>query len=76
MGFFLSINGWSENVPELLRQNPDKTIVLMNGDDLRSVLEGNVELIDLIKAKLAKLNLEGESFYSAAQHLHDREAGP
>ena len=31
MGVFLSINGWSDNVPPLLKQNPDKSILLMEG---------------------------------------------
>ena len=72
MGVFLSINGWSENVPQLLRQNSYKSIVLMNGEDLRSVLDGSVNLEVLIREKLAKLNLEGKSFYSAAEYLRDR----
>jgi RNA-directed DNA polymerase len=74
MGVFLSINGWSENVPGLLMQNPDKSIVLMNGEDLRSVLDGSVNLAGLIRGKLARLNLRGESFYSAAQFLQERAA--
>ena len=31
MGMFLSINGWSENVPHLLKQNPEKCIFLVDG---------------------------------------------
>ena len=38
MGLFLSIEGWSENVPSLLKQNPDKCMVLMDGYDLRCAL--------------------------------------
>jgi hypothetical protein len=32
MGLFLSINGWSENVVPLLKQNPEKSILLMEGN--------------------------------------------
>lgn len=39
MGLFLSVNGWSENVPRLLKQNSDKSIILMEGYDLRTVLD-------------------------------------
>ena len=35
MGVFLSVNGWSENVPQLLKQNSEKSILLMDGYDLR-----------------------------------------
>ena len=66
MGFFLSINGWSENVPRLLKQNPEKCIVLMDGYDLRCVLS-EVDLVELIRAKVAKLNLEGEPYYGVKQ---------
>jgi hypothetical protein len=38
MGLFLSINGWSDHVVGLLKQNPDKSLLLMEGYDLRSVL--------------------------------------
>lgn len=38
MGLFISINGWSENVVPLLKQNPEKCVLLMDGYDLRCVL--------------------------------------
>jgi hypothetical protein len=72
MGFFLSINGWSENVPRLLKQNPEKSIILMDGYDLRSVLSGIIDLRELVLAKIEKLNLEGEAFYGAKQCLEEK----
>jgi hypothetical protein len=44
MGLFLSINGWSENVVPLMKQNPDKSIILMEGYELRTVLEQTLDL--------------------------------
>lgn len=73
MGLFLSINGWSENVPALLKQNPDKSIVLMEGYDLRCVLSNEVDLRDLLMAKIEKLNLESEPYYSVRQYLIDHD---
>jgi len=70
MGVFLSINGWSDNVPPLLKQNPDKSILLMEGYDLRSVLCDQADLRDFILAKLAKLNLENEPFLSVNDYLN------
>jgi len=67
MGLFLSINGWSEHVIPLLKQNVGKNIVLMDGYDLRTVLCRHVELKRLLKEKLLALNLEAEPFLSAAQ---------
>lgn len=67
MGLFISINGWSENVIPLLKQNQDKSIILMDGYDLRSVLDDNSEinLQELLGKKLSYLNLEAEPFFSA-----------
>ncbi len=59
MGLFLAINGWSEHVPSLLKQNPSKAVVLIDGYDLRCVLARQVDLPDLLMAKLAKLNFGG-----------------
>lgn len=72
MGMFLSINGWSENVPLLLKQNPNKSIVLMGGFDLRCVLSQQVDLQSFISSKIEKLNLACEPFYGAMQYLSDR----
>ncbi|RWL74850.1 MAG: hypothetical protein EOR69_32195 [Mesorhizobium sp.] len=64
MGLFLSINGWSEHVEGLLRQNPDKSILLMEGYDLRSVLARQADLRELMKAKVRALNLDSEPYFS------------
>ncbi len=74
MGLFLSINGWSHNVPSLLKQNPDKSIILMDGYDFRCALDNSVNLRELILAKVEKLNIEGESFYSAINYRSDQAA--
>lgn len=69
LGLFLSINGWSKNVCPLLKQNNDKSIILMDGYDLRCVLveHDRLDLKDVLLKKLEYLNFEGEPFYSAAQ---------
>lgn len=72
MGLFLSIEGWSKNVPALLKQNPDKFIFLMNGYDLRNVLCGYVDLRDFLLAKIAKLNLEAEPFFGVSDYLEEQ----
>lgn len=69
MGLFLSVNGWSENVVPLIKQNPNKSIVLMEGFDLRTVLEQVVDLRGLLKAKVTALNLETEPFFPVSRHL-------
>jgi len=75
MGLFLSINGWSDNVPSMLKQNPDKSIILMEGYDLRCVLARRIDLRDFLAAKLASLNIEGEPFLGAAEFLKGAVGG-
>jgi RNA-directed DNA polymerase len=76
MGFFLSINGWSRNVRPLLKENPIKSIVLMDGDDLRGVLSEQIDLRAFILKKVEMLNLDGEPFYSASQYLKETRSQP
>lgn len=71
IGLFLSINGWSDNVCPLLKQNPSKSILLMDGYDLRAILAGQVDLRDFFLARVAKLNLEAEPFYGVNQYLNE-----
>ena len=69
MGLFFSILGWSENVPNLLKQNPEKGIILMDGNDFRSVLAGDIDLGYLLQEKLKVLNFKAEPFISAEEIL-------
>lgn len=71
MGVLLSINGWSNNVVPLLKQNPDKNIFLIDGYDLRMVLSGEVDLKDLLMSKIAKLNLHAEPYYSVKDYMKE-----
>lgn len=75
MGLFLSINGWSENVVPTLKQNPDKSIILMEGYDLRTVLCGQADLRDFLLAKIAKLNLDSEPFFGVTQYMKEQQKG-
>jgi hypothetical protein len=69
MGLFLSINGWSENVVPLMKQNPDKSIILMEGFDLRTVLAQVFDMRRLLKAKVTALNLEAEPYFAISRLL-------
>ena len=66
MGVFLSINSWSANVVPLLKQSSDKSVILMDGYDLRAALAEDVDLRNLMRRKVRALNLAGEPFHSAA----------
>ena len=69
MGLFLSINGWSENVPGLLKQSTEKAIILMQGYDLRAILSEEVELREYILAAVKNLNLNAEPYLGVREYL-------
>lgn len=69
MGLFVSINGWSANVIPLMKQQPDKSIFLMDGYDLRVVLTGEIDLIELLQKKIAKFNLMSEPYVAVNEFL-------
>ena len=66
LGIYLSINGWSKNVEPLLKQNPDKSIFLVDGPDIYAILKGEISLRNLLLGKLAALNLRSEPYASVA----------
>ena len=69
MGLFLSINGWSENVPGLLKQSTEKAIILMQGYDLRAILSEEVDLREYILAAVKNLNLNAEPYLGVREYL-------
>lgn len=70
-GLFLSINGWSTKVPDLMKQNPEKAVILMNGDDLQGILRDRIDLREFIKAKIQHLSYKTEPYYGAEQYFKD-----
>ena len=75
MGLFLSINGWSANAESALKQNPDKNIILVDGDDLRRVLTGEINLRHMLKSKRDMLKSRAEPFISVKDILSKRNDG-
>ncbi|MDE2872193.1 MAG: hypothetical protein OXQ94_10985, partial [Gemmatimonadota bacterium] len=65
----LSVTGWSGKVVSLLKQNPNKAMIMMDGYDLRTVLSGQADLREFILAKGTKLNLHSDPFLSASDFL-------
>jgi hypothetical protein len=69
MGVFWSINGWSENVPGLLKQNPEKDVLLLEGHALRCTLARQIDLRRYLLAAIANLSFKSEPFLSVNQYL-------
>jgi len=69
MGLFLSVNGWSDHVVPMLKQNNQKNIILMEGYDLRTILAQSMDLRRVLKAKLSALNFDSEPYFSVVNLL-------
>ncbi|MHB2018046.1 MAG: restriction endonuclease, partial [Candidatus Xenobia bacterium] len=69
LGLFIGMNGWSDNVVPLLKQNPGKAIILMEGYDLRTVLSEKLDLRDFLLKKADWLTRRSEPFLSVRAYL-------
>ena len=69
MGVYLSVNGWSDHVPGLLKQKPDKVILLLEGYALRCALARQIDWKDYLIAAVAHLNVRAEPHLSTSEYL-------
>lgn len=59
-GAFISVNGFTGAAIEAITRGKSPTFFLTDGYDLMQVLNGEVDLIDLLRHKLRRLTEEGE----------------
>lgn len=64
MGVLISVNGWSSHVEGLVKQNPDKRLLLANGEDIEAVLSREIGLKKMIREKERALSIRSEPFLS------------
>ncbi len=74
MGLFLAINGVTENAVALLKQNPSKSIILMDGFCLCKMLEEGVDFAELVRDKRSYLSFYSEPMLSWAKFEERRKA--
>jgi hypothetical protein len=63
-GLYLSVNGWSDHVPLTLKQNKDKSVMLMQGYDLRCIFAGDESLPEYLRALRSTLDVSSEPYLS------------
>lgn len=68
LGLFISMNGFQDTVFEMARQRRPN-VILMDGGDLNAVIDGRLELPDLLRRKRQHAARTGEVFVSAYQLL-------
>ncbi len=72
-GLFISVNGWTDHVLGLTKQNRDKSVFFMDGLDVSTVLSGELDFIDLLREKINALNIKAEPFVSAKSIIGSRQ---
>jgi hypothetical protein len=70
-GLYLSINGWSKHVEPLFKQASNKSVLLMDGYDLSSVLAEEIDLRAFLEAKINHHSFRAEPFLSVRQFRND-----
>jgi len=75
-GIFISLSGATDEAKDAITRGKQAHFFLVDGYDLTTVLEGQMELPTLLRLKLRKLTEEGAVCVSARQLLPGAEAGP
>lgn len=73
LGLFVSINGFNANAIEKYSQGDRPRIICMDGTDLMSVLEGHIELPELLKRKRALAAQKGKIFVCVGDIMKGKE---
>ena len=68
-GVFLSMNGYTEPAMDSITRGKQPNFFLMDGYDLSLVLEGHIDLVQLLRTKVRLLAEEGMMFISAKECL-------
>jgi hypothetical protein len=69
LGLFISVNGFSDDAIQRYREGNRPRVICMDGADLMLVLEGRVDLAELLRRKRSVAAQRGEVFVSAQRIL-------
>lgn len=64
-GLFIALNGCTTAAIDAITRGKQPNFFLMDGYDLAAILEGNLDLLDVLRAKIRRLAEEGTVMYSA-----------
>jgi len=68
LGLFISINGFSEDAVEAISSGR-RLLILMDGEDLMAVLEGRIDLVQLLLRKRRKASQTGNIYLKIRDFL-------
>ena len=71
-GLFLSINGFSPQAILAITKGKQPTFLMMDGADLYRVLEGHVQLDELLRRKIRHLAERGDPYVPVSELLEER----
>lgn len=70
-GLLISVNGWSNKVVSTLKQNQNKRIILMDGDDVYAILMEKISFAKMMREKVEALALKSEPFISVGEIMQN-----
>ena len=73
-GVFISLNGFTRDALEAITKGKQPTFFLLDGYDLVTVLEGQIDLPTLLRFKLRELAEEGSVLASAKDLLEKTQS--
>jgi hypothetical protein len=74
IGLFVSMRGFSREVPDVLRYGKELNVLLIDGDDVRLALTERHRLLDVIDTKILRAAQYGEVYYTYQRHLDEMKA--
>lgn len=66
LGLFISINGFSKDAVDALILGKELNIVLADGIDMRALVDGRIDVVDLLRRKLRAAGDEGDVYWTFA----------
>lgn len=74
IGLFVSMAGFSREVPDVLRYGKQLNVLLIDGGDVRLALTAKHRLLDILDMKILHAAQYGEVYYTYQRYLDESEA--
>lgn len=66
-GLFISMSGFRKETLDLFRRAKDNRLIFVDGADLAWILEGRMDLAEVLRGKVRAASIQGEPFVRAAE---------
>lgn len=76
IGVFIAVNGYAEDVPNILRYGKEINIILFDGEDIEFALQEQFSFVQVLKTKLRHAAQYGEVYYQFQRFLDEEGVKP